>query len=136
MTPQALAALHAAAFPDARPWSAREFGDLLAASGTRLHGDARGFLLGRIVADEAEILLLATHPDHRRQGIAAANIAAFHAAARDAGARRIFLEVAADNAPARAAYAAAGFLESGRRRGYYPRASGPAADALVLARAP
>jgi ribosomal-protein-alanine N-acetyltransferase len=49
------------------------------------------------------------------------------------GAERMFLEVAEDNAAARALYARAGFAEAGRRRGYYARPDGPAADALVLA---
>ncbi len=48
-----------------------------------------------------------------------------------AGAQTLWLEVAEDNAAARALYAAAGFEEAGRRRRYYPRANGPV-DALTL----
>lgn len=40
----------------------------------------------------------------------------------------MFLEVAADNDAARALYAKLGFVEAGRRHGYY----GDGADALVL----
>ena len=44
-----------------------------------------------------------------------------------------FLEVAEDNAAARALYRAAGWNETGRRRGYYPRPGG-ALDAITLAK--
>ena len=46
---------------------------------------------------------------------------------------RLFLEVAEDNAAARALYATAGFAEAGRRRGYYAAADGGRRDALLLA---
>ena len=56
MTPEALAALHARCFPaHPRPWSAAEFSDLI---GNRLNFlliRPQGFLLGRVVADEAEL---------------------------------------------------------------------------------
>jgi len=42
------------------------------------------------------------------------------------------LEVAADNAPAAGLYEAAGFVESGRRPGYYRRGNAPAVEARVL----
>jgi ribosomal protein S18 acetylase RimI-like enzyme len=45
------------------------------------------------------------------------------------GARQIYLEVRESNAPARALYAAHGFTEVGRRKGYYRR---PVEDAIVL----
>ncbi|WP_341211243.1 GNAT family N-acetyltransferase [uncultured Limimaricola sp.] len=131
---QALAMTYAAAFPGERHWSATEFSDLLAAPGTILSGDALSFVLGRVTLDEAEILTLATYPDHRRQGRARAALEAFHDAARAAGADTAFLEVAEDNAAACALYAAAGYVQAGRRRGYYPRAGQPPAAALILMR--
>jgi ribosomal-protein-alanine N-acetyltransferase len=45
----------------------------------------------------------------------------------------MFLEVAADNAPAIGLYQSAGFIQAGVRCGYYAR-SGGAVDALVLKR--
>ena len=53
------------------------------------------------------------------------------AAAR--GATRVFLEVAEDNLAARALYERTGFVEAGRRPGYYAAADGGRRDALLLA---
>ena len=133
--PRALAGTHAAAFEGERGWSAEEIADLLAAPGAILAGDAASFVLGRVTLDEAEILTLATHPDHRRQGRAGAALDAFHAAARAAGARVAFLEVAEDNMAARALYAARGYAQAGRRPGYYARAAHAPVAALILTRA-
>ncbi|PKP68690.1 MAG: ribosomal-protein-alanine acetyltransferase [Alphaproteobacteria bacterium HGW-Alphaproteobacteria-4] len=135
MTPAALAMLHAACFTSPRPWSAAEFAGLMALPGVFLLGDSRGFVLGRAVAGEAELLTLAVTPALRRQGLGRALLAGFEAAAQAAGAEAAFLEVAAANAPARALYAGAGWREAGRRRGYYRLPGGSADDALVLTRA-
>ncbi|TNC73020.1 GNAT family N-acetyltransferase [Rubellimicrobium roseum] len=134
MTPEALARLHAAAFDSDRPWSAAEFASLLGLPGTVLLGDDRAFLLGRVTLDEAEVLTVATDPAHRRRGLAAALLARFEAEARTRGAERAFLEVAEDNAPARALYANRGYAQVGRRPGYYPRNGAVPAAALVLSR--
>ena len=48
------------------------------------------------------------------------------------GAETLFLEVAVDNVAALGLYTALGFAETGRRKAYYARAGGPAADALIL----
>lgn len=131
MNPAALAALHARAFE--APWSEAEFSTILSQSGVMAIRHAAGFLLLRVVADEAEILTLAVDPEARRRGIARALVAEAALAATSTGAVRLFLEVAEDNAAARGLYRAAGFAQAGRRRGYYARSGGPAVDALVLA---
>lgn len=129
--PEALAEIHAQAF-DA-PWDAAAFSDLLGQSGVIAVAEADGFILIRVVADEAEILTLAVRPAARRQGLGARLTAQAAAAARSLGAARLFLEVAEDNAPAQALYKGLGFQPAGRRRGYYTRRDGPAVDALILA---
>ncbi|MDM7969307.1 MAG: GNAT family N-acetyltransferase [Paracoccaceae bacterium] len=133
-TPACMAAVHAAAYRLDRPWSEAEFAGLTASPHVMAFGDARAILLTRIIADEAEVLTIATHPDHRRKGLARALLERFHAAARAHGATRAFLEVAADNTPALTLYLGAGYAQVGQRRAYYDRAAGPAADALVLER--
>lgn len=133
MTPETLAAAHARAFAgNARAWSAAEFAALLDSPHVFASGNARAFALGRVIADEAELLTLATDPAHRRKGLARAALAAFETEARARGAVRGFLEVADDNAAARALYAVAQWCECARRPGYYPRAGGSVADALIM----
>jgi ribosomal-protein-alanine N-acetyltransferase len=134
MIATALAATHAAAFTAERPWTEQEFANLLAQPTTRLFGDARSFLLGRMILDEAEVLTLATHPDHRRKGLARATLTAFLDEARATGAARAFLDVAEDNTPARALYASAGFTQIARRPAYYTSPDNTRIAALVLAR--
>jgi len=122
------AALHAQAFPH-EPWDEASFATMLAQPG--MHGflDERGgFLLLRIVMDEAEIITIGVATP--RQGIATALLAQGIAAARAAGVQKIHLEVAEDNTPARALYAAQNFTQTGRRKAYY--ANGAAALTLAL----
>lgn len=93
-----------------------------------------GFAVSRVVLDEAELLTIALDPSVRGEGIGRA-LLDFHAARlRRAGAASIFLEVAADNAAALALYRRAGFVQIGRRNGYYPPAGGGAGrrDALTM----
>ena len=135
MTPDAMAALHARAFTDQRPWTAAEIATLLDSPHTVLLTDPMGFLLGRVLAGEAEILTLAVDPLVQRQGRAGWLLEQFLALALTDGATQAFLDVAEDNAPARALYTQAGFRMAGRRRGYFARAGGPAVDAILMSRA-
>ncbi|MDA7964073.1 GNAT family N-acetyltransferase [Ruegeria sp.] len=135
MTPLDMALTHAAAFRDARPWSAKEFADLLTNPFTQAIGDARCFALFQVIADEAELLTIATHPDNQRQGLALHRMADWHAAAQKQGATRAFLEVAADNAAAIALYESCGYSRCGMRKAYYQRKDGPNADAILMERA-
>ena len=86
------------------------------------------FLMGRVIADEAELLTLAVCPQCRRTGLARELVQRFADHAAGAGATSAFLEVAADNLPAQALYAATRWQPSGRRRDYYA----PGMDALIL----
>lgn len=134
LSPAALARLHAQAFTSPPPWSADSFATLLASPHTLLlcvpEGEA--FALGRVIADEAELLTLATAPHARRRGLGRTLVQGLAAAARTRGAATLFLEVAEDNHPARALYATCGFFEQGRRAGYYPRENTPPVAALML----
>lgn len=132
MTAAELATLHAACFTTPRPWSEAEIADLLASRFCFLIEAPAGFLIGREIAGEAELLTVAVDPAVRRQGLGRRLLAGFAAEARARGAETAFLEVAEDNTAARALYAAAGWRGSGRRRGYYHSPDGQAVDALVL----
>ena len=115
-------------------WSAADFAGLLSSPGVFALGDERGIALGRVAADEAELLTIAIAPAHRRAGLGRALLAAFGARAAAAGAATAYLEVAADNAGAIALYTAAGYVETGRRRGYYRCPDGRRTDAITMAR--
>jgi len=135
MTPAELAGLHARCFTVPRPWSVTEFESFLAAPATVLTSRKGGFALGRVVADEAELLTIAVDPGARRRGLGRRLLDAFLTDCAARGADAVFLEVNAGNAPALALYHSAGFSVAGRRRAYYHAPDGTATDALVLRRA-
>ena len=130
-----LAELHAQCFDEA--WDEAAFAAFLRDSFTfaLIAGDARAFMVVRVAADESEILTLGTRPNSRRLSLARALLKTAAAEAHRRGARRMFLEVAADNLAAHDLYADAGFAPVGRRPGYYVRAAGRAVDAVILSAA-
>lgn len=132
------------------PWSARSlaevmalpgvFGLLALAQGPRVgQGEGRGeeepagFLLAQVLFEEAELLTLGVLPGRRRAGLGGLLLRAALAEAGRRGARRMTLEVAADNAGAQALYRAAGFAAAGRRRNYYRLPGGEGLDAVIFA---
>jgi [ribosomal protein S18]-alanine N-acetyltransferase len=135
VTPDALARLHALCFDTPPPWSAEDFAGFATDPLVFLlvEGDA-GFLLGRAVAGEAELLTLAVAPMARRRGLGRKLVTRFLYQARLRGAERTFLEVSARNAAAMALYESAGFVRVGQRRGYYQTPGGERIDALLMAR--
>ena len=134
MTPETLAQIHAAAFHDARPWTAAEFADLLANPHVFLCAAPHAFALGRAVAGEAELLTLATDPEHQRRGEAGQCLAEYHAEAAARRATLAFLEVDSENAAAITLYAAHGYAETARRVGYYAHSDGSYTDAIIMSR--
>lgn len=134
MTPADLAALHARSFTTPRPWSEAEFAGFLASPLCFLCSEPSGFALGRVIADEAELLTIAVDPHARRTGAGRRLLQAFEAEAQTRGATTAFLEVASDNAPARGLYASGGWAESGLRKGYYHAPDGARIDAVVMCR--
>lgn len=134
MTPSEMATLHGLCFTTPAPWSEAEFANLLAHPLVFALTEAEGFLVGRAVAGEAELLTLAVAPQARRRGVGARLVQRFLYQARLRGAGDAFLEVAEPNRPARVLYTRAGFDEVGLRRGYYHPPGEPAVNALVMRR--
>lgn len=81
------------------------------------------------VPPEANIVNIATHPDFRRRGCAAAVIDALEEFLSSKGVDSIFLEVRVSNTPARALYEGKGFEMVGVRKNYYRF---PTEDAAVM----
>lgn len=104
-------------FPD-KPWTAQDFADLKK-SGCDIIASQNGFVVWRAVADEAEIITIGVAPEARGTGIASAMLGLVENDVKRRGARKIFLEVARDNAPARGLYGRAGYTEIGVRPKYY-----------------
>jgi ribosomal-protein-alanine N-acetyltransferase len=92
-----------------------------------------GFVMAQLAADEAEILSVGVTPAWQRKGVGRKLIEGVARAAQRAEAKKLFLEVAADNDAAMELYRRAGFLGTGLRRGYYQRSGGTAVDAVTLA---
>ncbi len=91
-----------------------------------------GLVISRKVLDEAEVLTIAVATEYRRQGVAAEVLEVHLQALRMQSVRQLFLEVDEANVPARALYSRFGFVEKGRREGYYRKADGGRATALIL----
>ena len=96
--------------------------------------ESQGFLIGRAVAGEAEILTLAVAAEVQRLGIGNRLVQGFLTEARIRGASSAFLEVSAQNQPAISLYLQAGFTEVGCRKRYYAQPQDAPIDALVLSR--
>lgn len=135
---EAIAKLHAAGFY--RGWPREDFATYLSDADTPafVACDARrriaGFAMLRLAADEAELLTIAVDPKWRSKGVGGALMRACFEDLLMSRARRIFLEVAADNPAAIKLYQRLGFAKISERKGYYARADGQPATALVMAR--
>lgn len=95
-------------------------------------GEPAGFALCRIVADEAELLLLGVRPLFRRMGIGRKLLERFCASAASLGAARLHLEVREGN-EAVELYRSLGFDQVGCRKNYYRGKAGDRYNAITLA---
>ena len=136
----AMATVHAAAFPGGEVWTASEMIGLLdqpanLARGLRDGPNLAAFILVQYVRDEAEILTLATAPQARRRGFARTLLQALEQELAPSGLATWQLDVRADNSGARAFYEALGFQTDGVRRNYYKRLEGGRIDAILMSKA-
>ena len=86
------------------------------------YADSRlaAFAIGRVAADEAELLQIGTLPEFRGRGLAKSLLEQLHRKMRERGAAVCYLEVRSRNAAAIALYEGAGYERISVRHGYYP----------------
>jgi len=121
----------------AEPWNDAVFLEYMNKSTTRfyvarLKGQIIGFILIEAVDNEGEILTLATHPDHRQNGVARGLLGHVLDILSQQGFERLLLEVAFDNQAALSLYQGLGFEPCGIRKAYYHRPNSTPIDAHVL----
>jgi ribosomal-protein-alanine N-acetyltransferase len=84
-----------------------------------LDGKVAAMLVAWFIVDEIHIATIATHPDFRKQGIGEKLLSHALQAAKAEGAITSFLEVRESNDAALKMYHKFGYMEVGRREGYY-----------------
>ena len=121
----------AAQAPTAANWSkesylkfAREEGSL--ALVLEINGQIHGFLVGRLAADQAELLNLAVAAAHRRKSAGKSLLSHALREWLSRGAKTAYLEVRQSNTGAIAFYEKNGFIAAGRRKSYYHQPDEPA----------
>ena len=92
-------------------------------------GHVAGILIGRLAADEFEILNLAIEKGARRRGLGTQLVNTALESARAEGALQTYLEVRASNQGGITFYTRLGFSVCGRRPKYYRK---PVEDAVLL----
>ena len=125
-----------AAFPAefGEAWSAPQLTGMMRLPGSflavgRVDNEPVGFGLLRSIVGEAELLLLAVHPEHRGRSHGRRLLDRCMTEAEGSGAKTMFLEVRAGN-PAIHLYSKAGFRQYNVRREYYAGSNGHRFDAL------
>ena len=134
----AAAKLHAQGFY--RGWPREDFAAYIAGEGTPLYvacdkkRKIAGFAMLRHLGEEAELITIAVDPKWRGKGVGLALMRALFDDLMMTPAKRLLLEVAADNPAAVRLYTKVGFVKISERQGYYARADGQKATAIVMAR--
>ena len=123
-----LVELHRQCFPD-KPWSESDFMELKK-SGCEIVASDNGFIVWRVVADQAEIITIGVAPDARRSGIAESMILLMEQELKKQSIVNIFLEVSEVNYPAKKLYEKLGFTVVGKRPKYYD-----GIDAIIMSKA-
>ena len=122
--------------PEAAMWSEEALGTALGTDFqpflvARRGKEIVGFILGRMIGSEAEILNLAVKKAFRRRGVGSSLVNAVLVRCESSGCTKAFLEVRESNRGGIAFYEGLGFRMVGRREGYYRNT---AEAALVLAK--
>lgn len=88
-----------------------------------------GFAYASDCAGDAELLRICVLPEYRRTGLGRKLLATLHKKLTDNGCGCVFLEVRESNAGAIALYTSDGYLQTGKRKGFYKY---PHEDALLF----
>ncbi len=119
------------------PWSEKTFASCI---GGRYFGeyatldnstDIVGFYVGEYVVGEATLMDICVPPQQQGKGLGKTLLNRFIEQSKAQGASKIWLEVRSSNIAAQMLYINHGFIETGRRTGYYPKAIGYE-DAIVM----
>ena len=122
------------------PWTQGNFRDSLAAgyhcrvlvAPTPGAATLIGYFVAMKGAGEVHLLNITVAPAFQGQGWAPPMLEAVSGWARSQAAQWLWLEVRASNRRAQEIYSRHGFRRVGQRKGYYPSASGPREDAVVM----
>jgi ribosomal-protein-alanine N-acetyltransferase len=115
-------------------WTVAQYNKLIENGIVLLAGRADmlcGFITAQAAGEDWEIENVVTAAEFLRQGIASKLIGEIIERARKTNAAKVLLEVRASNNAACSLYEKIGFIEVGRRRGYYPD---PPEDAILYAK--
>ena len=129
-----MAKLHLLSGSLTRPWSESEYKILLSTDTIRFFYVENGFLVGRLIGPDAEILNVTVHPKYRRLGKARYLIDKFEKEAKEEGCSKCFLEVAESNSRANKLYQSLNYLSVGKRKNYYEFVDGRKDNASILAK--
>lgn len=136
-----LAQLEALEQRQERSWSRRQLEEVLQESrvavlGMELANELVAYAVVARLPFDAELQAMLVAPEWRRHGLGESLLQAVIDQAQQWGSERLLLEVRAGNAAALQLYRRAGFVEEGRRRGYYPplEQGAGAEDAVLMSR--
>jgi [ribosomal protein S18]-alanine N-acetyltransferase len=120
--------------PEAANWTQASYREWMNSPGavafvSEVDGGVTGFIIGRQVVDEAEVLNVAVSPLARRKGQGGVLLKAALQEFRTRSVNRVYLEVRESNVAARAFYTKHGFSQTGKRLKYYRK---PEEAAIVM----
>ena len=130
-----IAAIEEICFSD--PWCERDILGYVSTEGGMCFvavrdGRVIAYILGRLIAPEAEIYRIAVLPEERRRGVGYRLLDFAMKTEHGRGLETVFLEVRSRNTPAINLYSAYGFRRAGMRKNYYKN---PDDDAIVMLKA-
>ena len=130
-----IAAIEEICFSD--PWCERDILGYVSTEGGMCfvalrEGRVIAYILGRLIAPEAEIYRIAVLPEERRRGVGYRLLDLAMKTERGRGLETVFLEVRSKNTAAINLYTSYGFERAGIRKKYY---KDPVDDAIIMLKA-